>query len=262
MKKQLQVFLAAVMFYTRIPVPRRIGHHADQLNAATKYLPLIGWIVGGACALALAVFSQVLPWPVAVLLSMALSLWITGAFHEDGFADFCDGFGGGWTKEKILDIMKDSRIGTYGMVGLLLVMLIKFCCLYQMPPTAALVALCVAHPLSRFVAVTVIYTDPYVRANEDAKAKPVSKGITTGGLAIAALFAFLPLAACLYWWYNMHLLLLTGVLLVVLALARWYMVRLMRRWICGYTGDCLGAVQQVAEILIYLVLSVQLWPLF
>ncbi|PUZ28110.1 adenosylcobinamide-GDP ribazoletransferase [Chitinophaga parva] len=262
MKKQLQFFLAAVMFYTRIPVPRNMRHDTAQLNAATKYLPLIGWVVGGAAALALFVFSKVLPWPVAVLLSMALSLWITGAFHEDGFADFCDGFGGGWTKEKILDIMKDSRIGTYGMAGLLLVLLLKFCCLSQLSPVPALVALCVAHPLSRFVAVTVIYTDTYVRANEDAKAKPVSKGITAGGLAVAACFAFLPLAVCLYWWYSMHLLLLTGVLLVVLVLARWYMVRLMRRWIGGYTGDCLGAVQQVAEIMIYLVLSVQLWPLF
>lgn len=249
------------MFYTRIRVPERINHAAETLNLATKYLPLIGWIIGGACVLALYLFSWALPYPVALLLSMAFSVWLTGAFHEDGFADCCDGFGGGWTKEKILDIMKDSRIGTYGMVGLLLVMLLKFFCLYSLGLPHAMLALCIAHPLSRFVAVTVIYTDNYARENEDAKAKPVSKGIDSSDLLLAGLFAILPLLS-LYWWTPFswtRVGALCGGWLVALVLVRGYLVRLMRKWIGGYTGDCLGAVQQASEIAIYLLCCV-LWP--
>ncbi|HEY0274054.1 MAG TPA: adenosylcobinamide-GDP ribazoletransferase [Chitinophaga sp.] len=260
MKEQLQLFLTAVMFYTRIPVPKTAHHYAEKLSLATKYLPLIGWITGGACVLALYGLAQVWPYPVALLLSMAISLWLTGAFHEDGLADFCDGFGGGWTKAQILDIMKDSRIGTYGMAGLLLVMLLKFYCLYSLGLPHALLALWVAHPLSRFAAVTIIYTDPYARENEDAKAKPVAQGIRLPDLLLAGLLAVLPLAVLL--WQEPGQGAQAGLLcagwLIAPTLARWCLLRLMRKWIGGYTGDCLGAVQQAAEISIYLV-SCAVW---
>lgn len=254
MKEQWLLFLTALQFYTRIPVgdlPRAV----ERLNKATRYLPLVGWLIGGMIALVLYLFSLIAPVSVSLLLGLAAGVWITGAFHEDGFADMCDGFGGGWTREKILEIMKDSRIGTYGMTGLLLLLLLKFFCLYSLSLPQAIMAILIAHPLSRFTALTIIYTHPYVRENEDSKAKPVSKGITAAELCIAAFTGLLPLvlAAC---WQQQYLLLLIVPLLVPV---RWYMARLMRKWIGGYTGDCLGATQQVAETIIYLCICIIAW---
>ena len=102
MKKEIDIFFTAMMFYTRIPCPKNITHDPDYLNKATRYFPLIGWIVGLISGLVFIAFSQILPVTIAVLLSMIASILTTGAFHEDGFADVCDGFGGRWTKEKIL----------------------------------------------------------------------------------------------------------------------------------------------------------------
>ena len=113
MKKEVQIFLTAVMFYTRIPVPSWVNHDADYLNKATKYFPLIGWIVGIIAVLVFVGANYLFNPSIAIIISMAASVLLTGAFHEDGFADVCDGFGGGWTKEKILMIMKDSRVGAY-----------------------------------------------------------------------------------------------------------------------------------------------------
>ena len=111
MKKQFRVLLTAIMFYTRIPVPATLEYSPERLNRATRYFPLIGWIVGGVGAGVFYGLSLILPLQVSVFLSMLATIFLTGAFHEDGFADFCDGFGGGYTREKILTIMKDSRIG-------------------------------------------------------------------------------------------------------------------------------------------------------
>lgn len=114
------------MFYTRIPCPKWVGHEPDYLNKATRYFPLIGWIVGvvsfGVCMGA----RQFWEIPIAVVLSLIAGILTTGAFHEDGFGDVCDGFGGGWTKTRILDIMKDSRIGAYAGIGLTLLLLLKY----------------------------------------------------------------------------------------------------------------------------------------
>lgn len=255
MKEQYQLFWTAVMFYTRIPVPPGIDHAADRLNKATCYLPLIGWIVGGAMAALLYGLHFILPLPIVLLLTLAAGIWITGAFHEDGFADMCDGFGGGWTKAKILDIMKDSRIGTYGMAGLTILLLLKFYCLQSLPLPIAIAALLIAHPLSRLLAVTVIYSLPYVRENEDSKAKPVSKGITAPALLVAAILGLLPLLAWIGWQQQYWLL----ITIPAIWLARTYLVRLMRKWIGGYTGDCLGATQQVAETVIYLCFCIIQW---
>jgi len=125
-KYEIQVFFTALMFYTRIPCPAWVNHDEEFLNKATRYFPLIGWIVGGLAALTFYGSSFIFSKEVSILFSFAISVLITGAFHEDGFADVCDGFGGGWTKEKILDIMKDSRVGAYGAIGIVLLFLLKF----------------------------------------------------------------------------------------------------------------------------------------
>ena len=132
MKKQLHIFFTALMFYTRIPCPKNIDHNPDYLNKASRYFPLIGWIVGGICFGIYYLASIVFSVEIALILSMIAGILTTGAFHEDGFADVCDGFGGGWTKEKILLIMKDSAIGAYGAIGLVLLFLLKFQSLIQL----------------------------------------------------------------------------------------------------------------------------------
>ena len=254
MREQWYLLRTAIMFYTRIPVGN-IPHGLDRLSKATRYLPFIGWMTGIAMALVAYGLSYVAPWPVSILLSLVTGIWMTGAFHEDGFADMCDGFGGGWTKEKILLIMKDSRIGTYGMAGLMLLLLLKFYCLFSLSPLKAAIAIITAHALSRFTAVTIIYTHHYVRENEDSKAKPVSKGITVPELTLAGFFGLLPLilfTVLLHqYWYL--------VTLPAMWLVRGYMGRLMQKWIGGYTGDCLGAVQQLGETVVYLCFCLVEW---
>ncbi|WP_086596826.1 adenosylcobinamide-GDP ribazoletransferase [Hymenobacter crusticola] len=251
LRHHLRLLLLAVQFYTRLPVPRWVGYSDELLNKSTIYFPLVGWLVGGVAAGvwlgANVVFRNA---DVALLLSMVASILLTGAFHEDGFADVCDGFGGGWTKAKILEIMKDSRLGTYGATGLGLLLALKFLTLRGLPPNTVGAALLLAHPLSRATALTSIFTHHYARANEDSKAKPVAKKLGVADLAAGWLLGLLPLL-CYVVWYQRPLLLLVLLPLIVVqrGLANYF-----QRWIGGYTGDCLGAIQQVAEVVIYLFL--------
>src|ERR1700694_2498817 len=121
------------MFLTRIRVPGNIDHSPEYLQKAPRYFPVIGWIVGAVCSLAFLLVSRYISADLGILASMIAGVFITGAFHEDGFADVCDGFGGGWTKEKILLIMKDSRIGAFGAIGLLAIWSSKFLLLKELP---------------------------------------------------------------------------------------------------------------------------------
>ncbi len=254
MKKQIHIFLTAVMFYTRIPCPSWVDHSEELLNKATIYFPFIGWIMAVVAVLPLWLLSPYLPASVCLLLSMIATIWVTGAFHEDGFADVCDGFGGGWTRERILEIMKDSRLGTYGVVGLGLILSLKYMTLFpqgkmQLFIDTALLLL-VAHPLSRWTAVLMIYTMPYARANDDdGKAKPVAKQLEWYEFLVATIFGFLPLLSVVMWTQNYYLLLIAPALFLL----KWRLQYYFQKWIQGYTGDCLGATQQLAEVLIYLV---------
>lgn len=242
MRTQLEYFFAALRFFTRLPVPAWVGHSQDQLDHATRYFPLIGWIVGLIGALVTWAAVWVLPLSLAVLLGMAATLLATGAFHEDGFADSCDGFGGGWRKEDVLRIMKDSRIGSYGAIGMGLLLLTKWNALYELDALVIAALLC-AHPLSRAAAVTLIYALDYVR-DEDGKSKPLAVRLSTGELLLAALFGLLPLLL-LPWQLALQ-----G--LAAAAVATALMARYTLRRIGGYTGDVLGATQQVAEVSFYL----------
>ncbi|PIB37501.1 adenosylcobinamide-GDP ribazoletransferase [Reichenbachiella sp. 5M10] len=254
MKKELHTFLTAVMFYTRIPCPKWVDHSADQLNRATRYFPLVGWIVGAVTAAVYLGASYAVPSNIAILFSMIAGILLTGAFHEDGFADVCDGFGGGWTKEKILSIMKDSVLGAYGVIGITLLLLLKYLALVEITTqrdTLDIVfALWLGHSLSRTTSVWVIYTGQYVRENEDAKAKPIAKQMGLGSFVTANILGILPLV---FFWKIEILAIMISVTFV-----KMYFSRYFNKWIGGYTGDCLGAVQQVAEVVIYLSL-IALW---
>lgn len=245
-RRELALFFHALRFFTRLPVPAWVVHTPDSLNDAARWFPGVGWVVALTGAAVFWCFSQVLPFSLAVLLSMGATLLLTGAFHEDGFGDACDGFGGGWEKSQILMIMKDSRIGSYGSLGLIWMFAAKFAALYEMPDEDLVIALLVAHPLSRFAAVTLIHALNYVREDESSKSRPLAQRISKPGLAWAAVLGCLPLAL---------LVPVEAVLVVLLAGATtWFAGRYFLHRIGGYTGDCLGATQQGVELACYLAL--------
>jgi adenosylcobinamide-GDP ribazoletransferase len=131
MKREWQIFLTALSFYTRIPI--RIDHpDSDHLNESIKYFPIIGFLTGSLFFVSYIFLSHAFGSDLGILFALLTGILLTGALHEDGFADVCDGFGGGWTKPKILEIMKDSRVGTYGLIGLIFLLLIKFFAIKQL----------------------------------------------------------------------------------------------------------------------------------
>lgn len=254
MKHEIRLFFTALMFYTRIPCPKWIDHSAEYLDKCTKYFPLIGWLVGGVSTLVLWLAMFILPVSVSVILSVVAGILMTGAFHEDGFADVCDGFGGGWTKVKILEIMKDSLIGAYGVVGLVLILLLKFSLLLsiasEMNTWYWVWAMISAHTLSRTGAVLMIYFGNYARDDASSKVRPVAKKLSGGNLAIALIIGTVPLFAFQNPWY---LLILAPITVTVAWLWKYF-----NKWIGGYTGDCLGTTQQVTEVVVYLSMVI-LW---
>ncbi len=238
--QQWRLLLTAVQFLTRVPVPAWVGHGPEQLDQATRYLPLVGIGVGLVGAAVLTLAAAGLPQPVAALLSVVATLLLTGALHEDGLADTLDGLFGGVTREDALRIMRDSRLGTYGAAGLTLALGLKVAALSALP--AAAPALVAGHAGSRFFVVCVLARLPYARA--DGKAAPVAGGVGAMELAVAGVCGALP----------MVLLGSRAVPAFVIAAGlAWGMARWFRRRLGGYTGDALGAVQQLTELTILLV---------
>jgi adenosylcobinamide-GDP ribazoletransferase len=244
LRQELAYFFAALRFFTRLPAPVWAGHSAANLNGAARYFPLVGILIGALGAGVTFAASLALPDSLAVVLGMAATILATGAFHEDAFADSCDGFGGGWDKTQVLAIMKDSRIGSYGAIGIALMLLAKWNALMETSWQVLPVALVAAHAASRFAAASLMFSLDYVRDDDTSKSRPVAKRLGAGGLAVAAVFglapcALLPLPSVGY--------ALAGVALVAMGAARYFVRR-----IGGYTGDSLGAVQQIAELAFYL----------
>lgn len=233
---------------------KKIDHNPDYLNKATRYFPLIGWIVGSISFLAFYLSSLFLSIETAVILAIIASVLTTGAFHEDGFADVCDGFGGGWTKEKILVIMKDSAIGAYGAIGLVLLFLLKFkllseaILLFTNSDSYLLIFLLFisAHSLSRLAAISIIFTHEYSRDDASSKSKPIAKNHTWKEIFGSFFFGLVPLLALACFQYKILF------VLIPVFLARYFLARYFQKWIDGYTGDCLGATQQVCEVIYYL----------
>ena len=245
---QLRLFFTALQFFTRLPIPRWVGFEAHWLNHASRYFPLVGLVVGAIAAAVYAAAAWLFPAPVAVMLSTAAGIYATGAFHEDGFADMCDGFGGGMTAERVLEIMKDSRIGAYGAIGMSCMLGLKCVSLAMLPPLGVIAALLVAHPLSRLMATALIWRMDYART--EGKAKPLAQQMSSGEFAIAAVTAAVPAIALLAAGWASWPALAASIGSACIATA--WLARLFARRINGYTGDCLGAVQQVSEVMIYL----------
>src|SRR5574343_354758 len=250
-RRELAYFFGAVRFCTRLPVPAWVGPSAEALNRSARYFPAVGLLVGGIGALVYLAALQLWPPAVAVLLSMAATIHATGAFHEDGLADTVDGLGGGWDKLRILEIMKDSRVGSYGVIAMVLSLLGKFALLSAMDARLLPFALLAGHAVSRFCSTALLASMDYVREDLLAKAKPLATRLTAGEMLIASAFVLVSLAGV------PRPGALTGCALAILA-TLWLAAR-FRRWLGGYTGDCLGAAQQVSEIAFYLGLLAD-WP--
>jgi adenosylcobinamide-GDP ribazoletransferase len=260
-------WLLALQFFTRIPVTGRlaawVGYSPAMLRASAGHFPGMGWVVGALAAGVLWGALQVLP-PgplgalVAAVLSTAASVWLTGAFHEDGLADTADGLGGGLTRERALAIMKDSRIGSYGAVTLGLVVAFKLVltALVVAMHGAAQAALLVlaAHVLSRLAPLLIMRALPYVGDADGSKSKPLADAVTLGGVWVGVLWSIpaLALMGRAQGAFNT----IAAVVLWAAALA--YVWRLLARRLQGFTGDTLGATQQVCELALYLGLAARL----
>lgn len=251
MLRELRLFLTAVQFFTRLPVPAWVGHSAQQLEQAARYLPLAGAVVGALAAAVLWLCAQALPLPLAVGLSMAAGILATGAFHEDGLSDFADGMGGGHSKEKALAIMKDSRVGAYGVLALVLALLLKFEALLALCDSLPLAAatLVAAHAVSRLMAVSLMLTQRYIRDDDSARAKPAAQRMSPASFAVALLTGTATLILLHAAGANAAAVLAA---LIAALLMRAYLAWRLQKRLGGYTGDCLGAVQQLSELAFYL----------
>ncbi len=240
---------AAFIFFTRLPFWRLHQPPKYSYTAVVEWWPLTGWLTGSAMAATLYFGSMVMPYSVVVIAAIAVRLLITGALHEDGLADFLDGFGGGGSdRQRILDIMKDSHIGTYGVLGLILYMLLLGAALFSMSPEMAALTILAADPYSKMVASELIIMMPYARTEETAKNRTVYRKIDLKagiGLAIQGL---LPMAGFLW---------LTGLpwemIIFVPCLVMYFLYLLIWRRLRGYTGDCCGAVCLLVELAVCLV---------
>lgn len=256
LKYQLRLFFTAVQFFTRLPVPRWVGFDSQWLSRSTRYLPAVGLLIAILCASVYAILVYCLPKSVAIILSTVAGIYFTGALHEDGFADVCDGFGGGAHPQRVLEIMRDSRLGAFGVLGLVLLLAVKLVTLTSLPGEKIMPALLVAHPFSRGCVAGLIWGMKYVR--EEGKAKPMVQQMTAIEFVVSTLTVLCPLMLCgmlggLPW---SSLLLASGLGLVAVM----FLARLFWRRLGGYTGDCLGAVQQLSEVAIYIGLLAGLSP--
>ncbi|MBG6071825.1 MULTISPECIES: adenosylcobinamide-GDP ribazoletransferase [unclassified Polaromonas] len=278
MVRFIRHFLLALQFFTRIPVTGRladwVGYSPAMLRASAAHFPGIGVLIGGAAASVFALLLLLLPDTpftplVAAALSTVATVWLTGGFHEDGLADVADGLGGSYDRDRALEIMKDSRVGAFGAMALVLALLCKVALLALLGSVEVIAdagdapvfsgwyvcaALWLGHVVSRTLPLIMIRLLPHVGDSATSKSKPLADQISAGGLAVAFLWCFGALALASPLFDAINLAIACG--LSVLALLG--LLRFFRRRLQGFTGDCLGTVQQVCEIAFYLGLAISL----
>lgn len=252
----LRAPLTAVMFLTRIPCPAWLDGDPAHLAQSTAWFPAVGVVVGALGALTLVLGDVIWSPVVAVVLASIVTVRVTGAFHEDALADALDGFGGGMSREATLRIMKDSRVGAYALIGIVLVVALKLTLLHALVVAdrwLAVRALIVAHMLGRWSALPLIHWLPYVR--DDGTGKPFAAAVTTPRLVGGSLFA-LVISVVALWPVGTAR---TGAVLLVSIVVTLQAARYFRRHLGGMTGDCLGAANQLVELSAYVVLAAR-WP--
>lgn len=245
--------LAALVFFTRLPLWRIAEIDKHYYERVVPLWPLAGWATGGLmAAFVWGAMSVGLPIGITVALAMTARVLLTGALHEDGFADFCDGFGGGTTRERTLAIMKDSHIGTYGVLGLVLYAMTMWNCLtWLLAAGMSPLYIIGIDALSKCLSSSIICFLPYARTEADAKNKLLYQRPSAIELALCLLLGVAPIALALLLndsigWQQV---LLSAVAPVV---GGTLLFHTMHRRIGGYTGDCCGATFIITELLFYI----------
>jgi adenosylcobinamide-GDP ribazoletransferase len=260
-------YLLAIQFFTRIPVTGRlaawVGYSPEMLRASAAHFPGVGVLVGGLVAALTAILLMFLPQAsplsplVAAVLGTVFSVMLTGAFHEDGLADIADGLGGSQNRERALEIMKDSRVGAFGAIAVVLVLLVKVSLLAligDVNPEAMVVGIFAAHVASRTFPLLLIRLLPHVGDVAGSKSKPLADQISSRSLFVAILWLFMTLAGVFVAYDAIDLI----VPLLAASITFLYMWRLLGRRLQGFTGDGLGATQQVCEVAFYFGLAISL----
>lgn len=249
-RREFDTFVAALRFFTRLPLPGEPAQGGIGLERAIRYFPACGLVVGGLAALVFAFATFFWAKTLAVLAAMATAIHLTGALHEDGWTDTVDGLGGGRDRAHILAIMRDSCVGSFGAVALIVLLLARCLALVEMDALQVPLALIGGHALSRLCATLVLARLDYARP--EGKAKPFNNQLGRGELAFAAVYALLPLL------FLSPAQSIPGVLLALLVTL--WLERRFKQGIGGYTGDTLGATQQAAELAFYVGLLCRVSP--
>jgi adenosylcobinamide-GDP ribazoletransferase len=240
----MRAVAAAFVFFTRLPFWRFRAFRvpAECFAGVIPYWAVVGWLTGGLAAAVLWLAAQVFPYPVAVVFALLSRVVLTGALHEDGLADFLDGFGGGTSRERILAIMKDSHIGTYGVIGLVFYFLLFYQLLAHLPLPVACMGLVAGDPLCKFIASHITFL-PYARSREESKSGVVYAAMSWRAWVVGFVFGCMPLllAADRRW----------VVCALFPALTFTALLLLMKKRIGGYTGDCCGAMFLLCELSFY-----------
>lgn len=234
-------FIGALRFFTRLRIPGMLGRDSLALERAIVFFPATGLIVGGIAAAGFALAILALPKTLAVALAIGITIALTGAIHEDGWNDTVDGFGSSLDKQEILSIMRDSQVRSVGAIALIALLVSRLLALVELDQSLIPAALVSGHAVSRFCTTVVFAKLDYVRA--EGKAKPFNPSVRDHELALAALPALIPLFFLPFWPVVFALVFAGG--------ATYWLARMFEKRIGGYTGDCLGATQQFAELAFY-----------
>ena len=244
-KREFNILFSAVLYFTRFSLPFKVPYRKEHQQLILTWFPLIGIIVGGLGAGVFYGFSLILPQPVSVVLALGAMVLITGAFHEDGFADVCDAFGGGYTKDQRLKIMKDSRVGAYALFGVVLLMALKITVLTEINVAVVPLVLIASGSLSRWSTLIISMLWPYARPTGESKSRESTSRLAIPRFVVAFVVGVAPLFLFQEWtiFWSVPIVIVSSLLA-----GRWFYQRLG-----GYVGDSLGAVQQLNEVLIMMV---------
>ena len=244
MKKLFYQLAAAITFFTRIPLWRIIDIPGESFRKIIGFWPLTGWITGGITACAWYGFSLIFTPTIAIMLAITVRILLTGGFHEDGLGDFFDGFGGGKTKEDILRIMKDSHVGSYALIGMIIYFLLLVNTLIAIPHKMVFQVILVADPLSKLLTAGMMNVLSYARTESESKSKTLYEKLTPTRLVFACIFGLLPLLLLSN--YSLWLSIFIPIALVIIIFF------LTKKKIGGYTGDVCGATALLCELGFYL----------
>ena len=242
---------ASFIFFTRLPFWRLHQPPKEAYQTVVEHWPLVGWLTGAVMGAVIYFGCYLFSYEIAILLAILTRLLMTGALHEDGLADFMDGFGGGGKdRQRILDIMKDSHIGTYGVIGLIVYFLLLFFALHTLSPLHAALTIAMADPYAKMLSAQLIQMMPYARNEQTAKNKVVYRKFNVAAGISLAIQGLLPMAAYIY---IMYASINWQMLIFVPAIMMYFLYLLIWNRLKGYTGDCCGALCLIIELTTLLV---------